>query len=43
MKGGVGMSQTYESPVLDITVFAAEDVITASGGGGNTLPPQWDE
>ena len=38
------MKKTYEAPELEVTVFEAEDVIASSGvGGGNTLPPVYDD
>lgn len=33
------MKNTYNAPELIITKYAAEDVITASRGGGNAVLP----
>lgn len=33
------MKTIYEVPEIDVVSFAAEDIITTSGGGGNAVLP----
>ena len=33
------MKNIYEAPELSVVSFAAEDIITTSGGGGNAVLP----
>lgn len=34
------MRELFTAPEAEVVTFAAQDIVTASTGGGNTLPDQ---